>query len=96
MIKIRDSLVTDKLMSHKKMRSFVLKSLEKGKFSAIMAVGIFKPQSEGYLYDIISLNELRKPPYQGLDYELIGLAGSRSEAIMLVAKLWLEENGRKR
>lgn len=96
MITISDFLITDRLMSHEKIRSVVLKSLEKGKFSAIMAIGIFLPQSEGYLYDIIPLNEIRKPPYQGQDYTMVGLAGSRGEAMMLVARLWIEKNGRKK
>lgn len=90
MITISEELRTDKFMSHRRIKDFVLSSMKKGKFCPILALGIFLPQNPDNLFEIISLNELRKSPYQGLDYTMVGLAGSRSEAFMLVAKLWNE------
>lgn len=90
MITISENLKTDKLMGHKKIRDFVLSSLRRGKLCPVMALGIFLPQNPKNLFEIISLNEMRKPPYRDLNYEMIGLVGSRAEAFMLVAELWRE------
>ena len=76
-------------------REKVISSLKKGKFSPIGAFGIFEPQNPANLYEIISLNELRKLPYRKGYYKMIGLTGSRLEAIMLVAKLWIKKEKQK-
>lgn len=89
-IKISENLKTDGLFSKRRMRDFVLSSLKKGKVCPVVALGIFLPQNPENLFEIIALNELRKPLYQGLDFELIGLASSRASAIMLVVELWKE------
>lgn len=90
MLKISENLKTDKLMSHRRVRNLVLSALKKGKFCPVLALGIFLPQNPENLYEIIALNELRKLPFKGGDYEMVGLAGSREEAIMLVLELWKE------
>lgn len=90
MIIISEELKTDKLMSIGKTRDFVLSSLKKGKFCPVMALGVFLPQNPENLFEIISLNELRKPPYQSTDYVMLGLAGSRNSAITLMLELWKE------
>ena len=76
-------------------REKVISSLKKGKFTPIGAFGIFEPQNPANLYEIISLNELRKLPYKKGQYKMIGLTGSRLEAIMLVAKLWIKKDKQK-
>lgn len=90
MIIISEYLKTDKLMGHKRLRDFVLSCMKKGKFCPVMALGIFLPQNPDNLFEIISLNELMKPPFKNLTYEMVGLAGSRVEAFLLVARLWKE------
>ncbi len=92
MISIDKSLLTDRLMKNDFFREKVLKALKKGKFSAIGAFGIFLPQNRSNLYEIIRLNELRKKPYRDGSYHMIGLAGSRYEAIMMAGRLWLRHN----
>lgn len=95
MIIIGETLITEGLMKSDMIREKVIASLKKGKFSPIGAFGIFEPQNKANLYEIISLNELRKEPYRKGKYKLIALTGSKSEAIMLVAKLWIKENKQK-
>lgn len=90
MVTICEELRTDKLMSRSKIRDFVLTSLKKGKFCPVPALGIFLPQNPENLFEIISLNELLKSPYQDSEYIMLGLAGSRYEAIMLMLSLWKE------
>ena len=96
MIIIGETFITEGLMKSDMIREQVISSLRKGKFSPIGAFGVFEPQNPANLYEIIALNEFRKSPYQKGCYKLIGLTGSKSEAIMLVAKLWLKKEGRKR
>ena len=96
MIIIGETLVTEGLMKSDMIRGKVISSLKKGKFSPIGAFGVFEPQNPHNLYEIISLNEFRKSPYQKGCYKLIGLTGSKKEAIMLVARLWLKKEKRKR
>lgn len=95
MIIIGETLITEGLMKSDMIREKVISSLKKGKFSPIGAFGIFEPQNPDNLYEIISLNELRKLPYREGRYKMIGLTGSRSEAIMLVAKLWIKKEKQK-
>ena len=96
MIIIGETFITEGLMKSDMIREQVISSLRKGKFSPIGAFGVFEPQNPANLYEIIALNEFRKSPYQKGCYKLIGLTGSKSEAIMLVAKLWLKREKRKR
>ena len=95
MITIGETLITEGLMKSDMIREKVISSLKKGKFSPIGAFGIFEPQNPANLYEIISLNELRKLPYKKGQYKMIGLTGSRLEAIMLVAKLWIKKDKQK-
>ena len=95
MITIGETLITEGLMKSDMIREKVISSLKKGKFSPIGAFGIFEPQNPSNLYEIISLNELRKLPYRKGQYKMIGLTGSRLEAIMLVAKLWMKKEKQK-
>ena len=95
MITIGETLITEGLMKSDMIREKVISSLKKGKFSPIGAFGIFEPQNPANLYEIISLNELRKLPYRKGQYKMIGLTGSRLEAIMLVAKLWIKKEKQK-
>jgi hypothetical protein len=95
MITIGETLITEGLMKSDMIREKVISSLKKGKFSPIGAFGIFEPQNPANLYEIISLNELRKLPYRKGQYKMIGLTGSRLEAIMLVAKLWMKKDKQK-
>lgn len=95
MITIGETLITEGLMKSDMIREKVISSLKKGKFSPIGAFGIFEPQNPANLYEIISLNELRKLPYRKGQYKMIGLTGSRLEAIMLVAKLWIKKDKQK-
>ncbi|MFC2477340.1 MAG: hypothetical protein ACFNTU_07650 [Catonella sp.] len=95
MITIGETLITEGLMKSDMIREKVISSLKKGKFSPIGAFGIFEPQNPANLYEIISLNELRKLPYRKGQYKMIGLTGSRLEAIMLVAKLWVKKDKQK-
>ncbi|RKW41522.1 MAG: hypothetical protein D8H95_34615 [Lachnospiraceae bacterium] len=95
MITIGETLITEGLMKSDMIREKVISSLKKGKFSPIGAFGIFEPQNPSNLYEIISLNELRKLPYRKGHYKMIGLTGSRLEAIMLVAKLWMKKDKQK-
>ena len=94
MIIIGETFITEGLMKSDMIREQVISSLRKGKFSPIGAFGVFEPQNPANLYEIIALNEFRKSPYQKGCYKLIGL--TKSEAIMLVAKLWLKKEKRKR
>ena len=96
MIIIGETFITEGLMKSDMIREQVISSLRKGKFSPIGAFGVFEPQNPANLYEIIALNEFRKSPYQKGCYKLIGLTCSKSEAIMLVAKLWLKKEKRKR
>ena len=96
MIIIGETLITEGLMKSDMIRGKVISSLKKGKFSPIGAFGVFEPQNPANLYEIIALNEFRKSPYQKGRYKLIGLTGSKKEAIMLVARLWLKKEKRKR
>ena len=96
MIIIGETFITEGLMKSDMIREQVISSLRKGKFSPIGAFGVFEPQNPANLYEIIALNEFRKSPYPKGCYKLIGLTGSKSEAIMLVAKLWLKKEKRKR
>ena len=76
-------------------REKVISSIKKVNFSPIGAFVIFEPQNPANLFEIISLNELRKLPYKKGQYKMIGLTGSRLEAIMLVAKLWIKKDKQK-
>ena len=96
MITIGETLITEGLMKSDMIREKVLSSLRKGKFSPIGAFGIFEPQNPANLYEIISLNELRKLPYKERHYKMIAITGSRKEAIMLIAKLWMKKDKQKR
>lgn len=91
MIAISENLVLDGLMKSDFLREKVIAALKKGKFSPVGAFGIFEPQNSENLYEIISLNEVKKSVYSKGNYRLIGLTGSKSEAIMLVAKLWIKK-----
>lgn len=95
MIIIGETLITEGLMKSDMIREKVITSLKKGKFSPIGAFGIFEPQNPNNLYEIIELNELRKTPYRKSKYRLIALTGSKAEAIMLVARLWMKKEGQK-
>ena len=95
MIIIGETLITEGLMKSDMIREKVISSLKKGKFSPIGAFGIFEPQNPVNLYEIISLNELRKLPYREGNYKMRALTGSKLEAIMLVAKLWLKKEKQK-
>lgn len=96
MIIIGETFITEGLMKSDMIREQVITSLRKGKFSPIGAFGVFEPQNPANLFEIISLNEFRKRPYKDGCYKLIALTGSKSEAIMLVAKLWLKKEKQKR
>jgi hypothetical protein len=96
MIIIGETFIVEGLMKSDLIREQVIGALRKGKFSPIGAFGVFEPQNPHNLYEIISLNEFRKGPYQKGCYKLIGLTGSKKEAIMLVARLWLKKEKRKR
>ena len=95
MIIIGETFIVEGLMKSDLIREQVIGALRKGKFSPIGAFGIFEPQNPSNLYEIISLNELRKLPYRKGHYKMIGLTGSRLEAIMLVAKLWIKKEKQK-
>ena len=96
MITIGETLITEGLMKSDIIREKVISSLKKGKFSPIGAFGVFEPQNPDNLYEIISLNEMRKQPYQKGNYKLLALTGSKSEAIMLVARLWIKKDRSRR
>lgn len=93
MIIIGETLAFAGLMKSKFIRKKVISTLKKGKVSPISAFGIFEPQNAENLYDIISLNELRKEIYNNSTYKLIGLTSSKLEAMFLVARLWLKKEG---
>ena len=95
MIIIGETFIVEGLMKSDLIREQVIGALRKGKFSPIGAFGIFEPQNPVNLYEIISLNELRKLPYREGNYKMIALTGSKLEAIMLVAKLWLKKEKQK-
>ena len=95
MIIIGETFIVEGLMKSDLIREQVIGALRKGKFSPIGAFGIFEPQNPANLYEIISLNELRKLPYRKGHYKMIGLTGSRLEAILLVAKLWIKKEKQK-
>ena len=79
MITIGETLITEGLMKSDMIREKVISSLKKGKFSPIGAFGIFEPQNPENLYEIISLNELRKLPYRkGIRYGVFSAVSEKS------------------
>lgn len=95
MIMMGETLVFTGLMKSKFLRKKVINALKKGKVLPICAFGVFEPQNPENLYDIIPLNEFRKDIYKNGIYKMIGLTGSKLEAMYLSASLWMKKEGNK-
>ena len=87
---IRKPLFCIGRVDNPKYRRRVLKKMRRGKRSLFPPFGIMLPQNRGDFLEIIDFNELGKDFYRkNDDYVMIGAAETRSDAVSLVAALYL-------
>lgn len=89
MITLADEIAVIGFTKTKFVKKKVIELIKKEKFSLIKVFGVFEAVAPNNLYEIIRLSEFKKVPYKGSQYKLIGLAMTKTEAMILVSRLWL-------